>query len=377
MGVIPSEVEEELFRRRNVRLAEKGFLPFHEAIGVYQPLRPGDLAARGKKTISSPAADDSRFPAPQYATAFLEGDNLFVRALKGIGELYVIQQLQAELANLCNQVISADKEIIRRRDQLQAVVAKVSSYLSIGLTQMTENTSGNRVPRASALLKRHLLADIFKTGFASALRLKWRAARWHMDSWCQSQQMELTFWDEAWLGLLGGLLIDRPQFYDPSHAGSSYRDFQTHAEIEATRRGLDQVMALDRLLGRLNLPKAAFAGVRFLTYKNLLLTLWARASMKAPPLNEDASTMAISLAAFKDFYTTLWDNHAGRRIISDEKKTDFLQWAATASGLSPGHLSDRLGTVLEALFGELEHELAPVETGNLDPRHVHLFLLTP
>ncbi|MBW2010980.1 MAG: hypothetical protein JRI32_04870, partial [Deltaproteobacteria bacterium] len=38
LAVNPSEFEEEAYRLRNVRLAEKGFLPFDEAIGIYQPL---------------------------------------------------------------------------------------------------------------------------------------------------------------------------------------------------------------------------------------------------------------------------------------------------------------------------------------------------
>ena len=42
--VIPAETEEDCYRWRNLRLAEKGFLPFDEAIGIYQPVKPQDLA---------------------------------------------------------------------------------------------------------------------------------------------------------------------------------------------------------------------------------------------------------------------------------------------------------------------------------------------
>lgn len=377
ISVIPGETEEELFRLRNVRLGEKGFLPFHEAVGVYQPLRPGDIGAKGKKVLQPPSPDETRFPVPQFAAIFLDGDNLFVRALKGVSESHVIQQLQVELASLCNQVISADQEIIRGRDHLKSMVSKVSSYLSIGLELMTESTADNRELMASALLQRHLLADIFRIGFASALQLKWQATRWRKNSWCQSQHVDLTFWDEAWLGLLGGLLIDTPKFYDASNASSNYRDFQTQEEIEETGRGLGQVMALDQLLKRMDVSMAPVAEIRFLTYKNLLLTLWARASLKALPVDEDTPTIAVSLSAFKEFYTALWANHGGHRIIGDGKKAEFLQWAAEASDQSPADLSDRLGTVFEALFDEIERELSPVKAGNLDPRYVHLFLLKP
>ena len=375
VSLIPSEIEEELFRLRNVRLAEKGFLPFHEAVGVYQPLQPGDLAARGKKAIRPPSPDDPRFPVPQFAATFLEGDNLFVRALKGIREVHVTQQLQGELAGLCNQVISADQAIIMGRDQLKSVVSKVSGYLSIGLELMTDNAINNPDPTASDLLQRHLLADIFRTGFGSALKLKWRATRWRKDSWFQSQSVDLTFWDEAWLGLLGGLLINTPQFYDPSNAGSSYRDFLTLEEIESTGRGLGQVIAIDQLLKEMDLTIPPIAEIRFLTYKNLLLTLWIRALLKAPPVDADTSTIAVSLSAFKEIYASLWTDHEGQRIIGDGKKAEFLHWAAVASRQSSDDLSDRLGTVFEALFDEIQRELATVELGNLDPRHLHLFLL--
>ncbi|MEE4111328.1 MAG: DUF6178 family protein [Desulfobacteraceae bacterium] len=375
VSLIPVETEEELFRLRNVRLAEKGFMPFHEAVGVYQPLRPGDLSARGKKAIWAPSPDDPRFPVPQFAATFLDGDNLFVRALKGIRDVHVIQQLQGELAGLCNQVISANQAVIRNRDQLKSVVSKVSGYLGIGLEQMTASAANKQESMASQLLQRHLLADIFKNGFGSALKLKWQATRWRKGSWCQSQPVDLTFWGEQWLGLLGGLLIDRPRFYDPSTAGSMYRDFMTREEIEATGQGLDQVIALDQLFNQMAIAIKADAGIGRLTYKNLLLTLWVRASLKAPPIDAVTSTIAVLLSDFKAFYTRLWTDQAGRRVIGDGKKAEFLHWAAVASGQSPEDLTDRLGPVFEALFDEIEHELAPVEASNLDPRHVDLFLL--
>ena len=42
-GVIPAESEEEAYRLRNVRLAEKGFMPHEEAIGIYQPMKISDF----------------------------------------------------------------------------------------------------------------------------------------------------------------------------------------------------------------------------------------------------------------------------------------------------------------------------------------------
>jgi hypothetical protein len=42
-GILPAEVEENMYRLRSARLAEKGFLPFEEAVGIYQYLNPESL----------------------------------------------------------------------------------------------------------------------------------------------------------------------------------------------------------------------------------------------------------------------------------------------------------------------------------------------
>ena len=374
-GVIPAETEEELYRLRTVRLAEKGFLPFHEAIGVYQPLRPGDLAARGKKVLGMREPESGQLPAPSLAAAFLDGDNLFVRGLKSIDDPVVLVQLQGELAGLCNQVITADRQTIHGRDQLGAVVAKVSGYLSIGLERTADKRPTHRDTSAAALLRRHPLADLFRIGVAGALDLHWQATRWRKASWCQSRKIALTFWDEAWLGLLGGLLIDRPQYFDPAMADTRYRDFRTLAEIEATARGLKQIMALDDLCLAMQIPSAPLAGIRFLTYKNLLLTLWARTWLKLPAITAETAGIAIALTDFKPFYRWLWHEQGERRTIGDPQKSEFLQWLAAAADEAPSDLGDRLGTVFEALFSELQQELGAVRCGNLDPHYVQLFLL--
>lgn len=373
--VVPAETEEEQFRLRNVRLAEKGFLPFYEAVGVYQPLQPGDLSAKEKKVIGPPSTGDEAISSPQLAASFLDEDNLFVRALKSIHDTKVIEQLQAELAGLCNKVISADREIILSRSQLQAVVTKTSACLSIGLEQMTRSDKARREAQASRLLQHYLLADIFRVGVAGTLRLHWDAMRWRKKSWFRSQNLPLTFWDEAWLGLLGGLLIDRPQYYDPSAGGTNYRDFRSSAEIRITRKGLEQLMTADQVLGDMQISVASLSDARFLTYKNLLLTLWSRAWLNLPSIDLQTTTIAVPVSDFKRFYTALWTDQAGMRIIDDSKKNDFLQWVAKASGQSLEVLSKRLGMVFEALFSEIERELGPVKTGNLDPRYVQLFLL--
>ncbi len=374
-SLIPGETEEALFRLRNVRLAEKGFLPFDEAIGVYQPLRPGDLEARSQKIMRPAENDHSLLPAPQFSAVFLDGDDLFARALKGISKAPVLQQLQSEVASLCNQVIAADQMVIRGRRQLQVVVDKVSSYLSIGLERITVAASHQPEPRACAAIQRHMLADIFRTGYSCALELKWQADRWYRESWSFNRKIDLTFWGENWLGQLGGLLIKRPQFYDPNLPETNYRDFTAMDEIEQTRNALEQVMALDQLFSRLGLKNENVSAHPFADYKNLLLTQWARSCSNLPPVDVGTSDVTIGLDSFKNFYRSLWTPTPHGAIIEDARKSDFLEWIAHTCEMPSEEVSRRLGWVFEALFDEITEELANVATGNLEPRHIHLFLL--
>ena len=376
-SVIPAETEEELFRLRNVRLAEKGFVPFHEAVGVYQPITPGDLPHRSKKVIPKSSGDDDQLTAVSLAATFLAGDNLFVRGLKQINAPAALGQLQSELAALCNQVITADQIKVRAREQLATVVEKVSGYIAIGLEQETAGRESRPETVAADLLQHHLLADIFRAGIAGAMDLHWRAVRWRRESWWQKSGLRLGFWDETWMGLLGGLMLDRPQFYDPSQAGRNYRDFKTIAEIQESGRQLDRVIVLDALLDGMNLALPSSGSNRRLTYKNLLLTLWARAWLKLPEPAAEEPAIRVPLAPFRDFYRWLWTVDGERRHIEDRRKTEFLDWLAGASKTETTDLSTSLGTVLESLFGELAQELAPVRAGNLDPRYISLFLLSP
>ena len=79
--IIPAETEEDCYHRRNVRLAEKGFLPFDEAIGIYQPIKPQDLAKQSAKWISRSADGPSLVPVSQYPIRMLKEDNHFTGAL--------------------------------------------------------------------------------------------------------------------------------------------------------------------------------------------------------------------------------------------------------------------------------------------------------
>ncbi|UCD77977.1 MAG: hypothetical protein JSW26_21595 [Desulfobacterales bacterium] len=374
--VIPAEIEEECYRMRNVRLAEKGFLPFDEAVGIYQPVKVQDLAKQSAKNLP-PAADPSHmFPVPLYPIRMLSGDNHFTRALANIESEHVLPHLQAEFANLCNRIIVADHKTIQERDQLRDIVKKACGYLSIGLERLSGAGEKIDPSQTAALITRHPLPQIFRVGFGEALKLKWRTEKWLDRSWFARSGMRLTFWGEQWLGVLGGLLIKKPLFYDNYKSGVLYREFASLEDIRTTEDIANQIKAVDDLLSLMTIEIDRPASYGFLTYKNLILTLWAAYYLKLPA----RKLKPIHLEKFLPFFKALLPGEAEAgvdkpRNIPQAMKDHFLNWLATDTGLKDFELTERLGQTLENLFEEIESELGSVAAEDLAPRYVQLFLL--
>ena len=373
--IIPAETEEECYRWRSVRQAGKGFLPFDEAVGIYKPVTPAAIAKKGKKFIPSETERIASLPVPIAPLRELKQDNLFTRALQKIEAANVLQLVQTEFANLCNQIVVADRRIIEDRQGLQEIVKKAGGYVSIGLERMLKKEVDPA--RAAALVTRHALQDIFRAGFGAALELKWRAEKWLSKCWFARADLKLTFWGEKWMGVLGGLLVKKPLFYDNYRTGVLYREFASLKDIRETEAVFEQVVGVDDLLSLMNIRLKPPSSYGFLTYKNLLLTLWARHVRRL----KGEELKALSLKQFRPFFEELLPgpfepDSQGGRIIPPELKTAFLSWLAAQTGLKDYEISGRLGRTFEDLFSEIESEYGHVAAADMDPRFVHLFLLS-
>jgi hypothetical protein len=374
LSIISTEVEEEAFRMRNVRLAEKGFLPFDEAIGIYQPLSPKNLKSWSAKSLIKEEGKKFLLPVPFYPADMLKEDNLFTRALVKIEADDILQQIQTEFAFLCNQVIVADHKKIRDKKELREIVKKTCGHISIGLERMTEKegaiSSKLRGDYCALFLKKHTLSSIFRVGYGLALKLKWRAEKWLDKCWFASKGLPLTFWGEEWTGVLGGILIKRPLFYDNYKSGSLYREFVSIQDIKETETQLDKIIAFDNLLSLMTLRLKPISFYRFLTHQNLILTLWARHYLNLP---EEPDPLAID--KFKHFHGLLFSDKSIARKIGQPMKESFLKWLAERTKTSDFEISQSLGDVFEKLFSEIEMEYGQVSSQDLDPRYIHLFLV--
>ncbi len=372
VSLIPAESEEENYRMRTVRLAEKGFLPFEDAVGVYQPMTAQDLKDKVWKKDVRTAGNEAAVPF--YPLKVMDQGNLFSEALRWIGSVGTVRQLQSEFAALCNQIIVADHKKIRTQEDLKTAVDKASGFIAIGLRQLVPGSPTPEPHEAAKWLRTATLSDIFRVGFGRVLALKWRAERWRKDAWFEKAGLPLSFWGEEWLGVMGGLLVKKLLFFDNYRSGELYREFSSMEDIQTTESVLAEIIAFDDLLAHMGIDITS--RYRFMTHKSLVLTSWARHSLGLPE-----AFIPIPVARFKEFFDALFLpdkplESGNSRQTRTSMKTSLLTWLSDQSGLDPVDISRRLGGTLERLFQEIESELGGVSKEDLDPKHIYLFHLS-
>ncbi len=369
--VQPWETEENLYRLRNVRLAEKGFLPFEEAVGIYQHVDAENLLKKGGQVEKAKLEPHLPQPVSVSQSLHIQDQGLFFMSLRRIGDHHTLERLQMEFAGMCNQIISADSLSVREKEDLAAVVRKACGYLDIGLQKL----DGTDPDKGARLIQAHALNQIFRVGYGTGLELKWKTEKWFKNSWFVNQTLGLAFWGRQWEGILGGLLRKRPLYYAGLSEGEPYREFKALEEITHCHKAVDQIMAMDRLLS-LVLTHGSLAhrikADQPLNYKNLLLTCWARNQLG---LSEAVKPLLVE--ELKAFFRNLWRPGGKPRRVEKGMRQSFWDWLMGRSGLAAAEIQNQVGVVLDSLFRELENEYGSVSIEDLDPRYVRHVLVIP
>ena len=370
-GILPAEVEENMYRLRSARLAEKGFLPFEEAVGIYQYLNPESLLEKEHRPRKVTQDQLVPQPVPVSTSLLIEDQDLFYIALKHIEDSRILERLQMEFTSMCNQIISADGVLVRDKENLSAVVRKACGYVSIGLEEVT---GGDR-KKAASLLQEFPLHNIFRVGYGAALKLRWKTEKWLKESWFVRESFAFSFWEDDWGGILEGLLKKRPLFYTSFSEGGPYREFRSLEDITYCHESLDQVMTLDRILSLLFAQTSVAYPVQAyhpVTYKNLLLTCWATHHLG---LAEETCSLAVE--ELKVFFRNLWVKGVRPYRVDTRMKQAFLEWLQMRSDRAIAEILSRAGKTFDRLFDELEKEYGSVPVNDLDARYIKHFLITP
>ncbi len=362
-GVIPAELEEDMYRLKGVRLAEHGFLPLEEALEVYAPLAPDAVNTGDKaKEEHSIPEDDVREIIPISPFYHARGQNLLNKAFSEINDNLALDRLRLEFAGLCNQILSADGVIINDLDILISACQKAAGHLNVILEKLCDDD----IRKAEALLRSNPLVSLFRAGFGLVLRIKWEADRWVKNSWFSRQGLGLSFWPEKWAENLKGILKDKPLHHAGAEEIDTFRGFEHLSELENCQNLIHRLIVLDRLMEHLSgLYPFDLNPIEDpqLTFYQMLFNLWSRKS-----LDLELSFSSISRAQTKAFFEHLRDGEETPPFqmpgFEDVFISDFMGFV---SDLEPEQKAD-LRAVLSLIWREFAEEYESVTETDIEGR---------
>lgn len=373
-GVIPAECEEEMYRLRNVRLAEHGFLPYDEALAIYAPLDPRFLAKGDEKqpaalTLPDWVRGEEALPLAPLHHGGVKGP--LAEVVSRADDPVFLERMQLEFAGLCNQIVVADRMARFELEDLLRVSRKGAGYINIAL----DRAAAGDLDRARSLVERNSLAALFRTGFGEVLSLRWEAERWVKESWFAAQELPPGFWGEAWGGALSGALESKPRFYAGVGEKDPVRDFQSLEEVESTRRTLAVLRVLDGLLARISARHAverSLLGNEPGTFRSILFNPFAYACLGLEP-----SLNPLSLDQARAWLEQLGGGRRGGSTPMAAFQAHFVDaMAGYAAGFSDGDLQI-LQAALRGLWREFEEEYGQLSPEALSPRYARFIWIDP
>jgi hypothetical protein len=269
---LPSELEEMSFRWRSGRMADLGYVDFHEALEVFRPLDPESIAV-GEQTAERPVrpSDDEGsaggLPAPVIEPM---SGTFLARALEQVSDAAEAERLEAALLHLVNRVLAASRVSPGDERAVRAGSQRAAATVSLGL----EHLCAGKLERAAAALASVSLVRLHRLGHSLTLRLARMA---HLLA-----PRALTA-GEPTQAVLEALLAARPLFSETldEPAGAGARPFRSVTDL---RRAAEH---LTELAGRIALADAL--GVDLLAV--------AQVPEPRPELDDHARTAVVRLLA--------------------------------------------------------------------------------
>lgn len=371
-GIIPAEHEQEMLRRRNVRLAEEGFLPFEEALSAYAHLSL-DALAGGSDQSDFHRLVETAYPSmvPMSPLNQVPEQSLFLQVTREIEESGFKDRIRIEFAGLCNQLASATGEAVDSVETLVMICRTAAGYVNIAL----EKVSGGDLSKALETLRKNSVLSVFRAGFGSALELCWKARRWMPKSWFAKSGLELSFWGEAWGGCLSGLIEKRPRLFLDDGSETPYKDFESRSEIDASQKTLERIETVDRFFEKLNGLYPLNAEDRkapIFEFHNLLFNLWARHELQLAPGFD-----SLSIEEVRDFFQLIRGDKRKPPYAMPGFRDKFVKDLMTYAREWADEDKQSLAEILGLLWEKFTEEYAWVAKADLDGRYMRFVLTSP
>lgn len=313
-------MEEEAYQNKRRRLEEIGFVDYYEALSIYGEVGPtaAPQLQRALQEEDDPHRVSSTLPALLVAS-LAPGEHLW-RALGTIRDSRQAELISQQLAALANRILSVHSVTTGDLEKVKPALEEMRDTLNLGLERLTQG----RASLAASALKQQDMLGLFRTGFSLLADLRAEADRVIHRGRLRLQGARRTLLESPQAELLDGLRRHRPLFFegveDSRRAG--YRNFRGLADVESTRRSLNEIEALGQAFWSLMVgpgPELTPEGLRQvnrdvdeLRFGTLFVTA-ALNQLRGRPFRPDP----ISVPRFQDVLKNLGPSGTGPRHLAD------------------------------------------------------------
>ena len=358
-----AELEETSYRWRSGRMADLGYVDFHEALEIFRPLEVSKVViGEGTEDRILSMDDDTRSDRllPSAIAEQVLGRSFLARALDELNGEDAARVEQGILV-LVNHVLAAGRVRPGEMDVMSRGAHYATATLALGL----EAVSRGDIARAATALSTVAIVRLFRAGYTLTLQLARLATALAPRS--VTAESKTT-------SLIAGLCSPRPlltrEIEDPPQSGM--RPFESMADIRDVSGRLGELTLMVAVVESLGVNLIAM-GQRPEPRPSLdshLRTALARAAIGGV-----FSTQALSQTEVSELLQAAF---AGGHLTSEARG---LATAHALAYISPMHLADspadraRAEAVIKRLLADLEDTLGELRDGDVDARFVDGILL--
>lgn len=324
LSEMEDELEEEAYRRREIRMTERGFPAQESALQIYKPISREELEEYPVKSkdVSPKTPEHVRpdYPALWSKEKFFLDDVLTEVRIRN-PEL--MEGLEEELAWLSNKVIACTGVDFADESKITKAIERVRALTSLGFDLLSDHNVGESATYA----RRHWLETIFRFGFSHVLRLRQIGEKILSKYWPGEKTHFLEFLDEPYGKVFENLFRRVPQYFDFTKANETeaQRDFHDRRDLEIVEMMVRQIESIHYWIHE-KFP-AFFKPRKFSAEEkpSVTLTQVLGTAFASYGLTKKISLAPLSENDLKKWLAQDFVMHETRRALKPELKTDFLE----------------------------------------------------
>jgi len=361
------EMEEEAFRRRQIRLSERGFPEVDSAVQIYRRLTQEDFKKLPKKKLKSVKKENLSEVPPQYPILASQERLFLDDVLLNLSKepVETLQSIQEELIWLTNKVLACEGINLASEEKVWHAIEQVRRFVNIGLEILSEE----QVERAMMLVKENWLEHLFRCGFTQIMALRDRLEVLIRTYWPNKESQFLDFLGEPYENVCRGLLNRHPVFYDETEKSEidQSRDFKRCDEILQIAKLLEVFTQFFDLISKQNKNIFSVLGVEAereeepTTITKLVGTLLAQFVLTGKISYRDLSRKDL-----EKFFSLAFETNGNKRALRRNVTSRFL------GGLMNGQSDETLESFLYQILARIEEDFSGLSGKKaIDPRYIN------